>query len=93
MRTFHIRVNAKIKCERYDKNDDVFYIDKDWDGELECDGVETFERLMKLNNVTKLNFSQIPSFIIYHLEYSSDIDFDNINDDIIELKTRLIREL
>ncbi|SHM72048.1 hypothetical protein [Flavobacterium chilense] len=92
MRTFHIRVNAKIKRKRWNDTDEPFFIEIDWDAELEIDGIESLGKLLDLNYKKELKFINIPSFIISHIEYD-DLDYDSINDEIIKIETRVIREI
>jgi hypothetical protein len=92
MRIFHIRVNAKIKRRRWNDNDEPFFTEIDWDAELEIDGIESLEKLLDLNYAIDLKYINIPSFIISHIEFD-DLDYDSINDKIIKLETKLIREI
>lgn len=93
MRIFHIAVNAKIKRISWDKNDEAFSTEIAWSAEIECDGIETFQKLIELNDINELSFMQIPSLIIAHIEYDNDLDYDSLNDEIIKLHTRLVREI
>jgi hypothetical protein len=93
MRIFHIRVNAKIEQIRCDGNLKEISFETDWSAELECDGIEKLEKLLELNNQSKINFSDIPSFIISHIEWDKELDFDTIQDTILKLHTRTISEL
>lgn len=93
MRTFHIRVNAKIDCLRW-HYEDLITKKEEWSAELECDGIEVLEKILQLNEVEKPKFQEIPYFIIHHLEYNNrDFEFDNLTDYITQLHTRLIREI
>ncbi|MBS7231718.1 hypothetical protein KHA90_11840 [Flavobacterium psychroterrae] len=92
MRTFHIRVNAKIKRKRWNDNDEPFFTEINWDAELEIDGIKKLEKLLDLNYSKELKSVNIPSFIISYIEYD-DLDYDSINDEIIKLETKLIREI
>ncbi len=93
-RTFHIRVNAKIDCLRWDDKDEKYIKKEEWSAELECDGIEKLEKLLELNEVEKPNWQEIPSFITHHLEYNNnEFEFNNLTDYITAIHTRLIREL
>ena len=92
MRTFHIRVDAKIQRKRWN-NDDEILTEHDWSAELECDGVDKLGRILELNHKKNLHSYQLPDLIAAHIQFDHELDFDDINDIVLSIHTKTIREL
>ena len=65
----------------------------DWSAELECDGVDKLGRILDLNLKKNLNSYELPNLIAAHIQFDHELDFDDINDIVLSIHTKIIREL
>lgn len=95
MRVFEIVVNAKILQKRWNDLDQEVYTEIFWNGHFEIEHIENLEKLLSLNSPVdkEILMSNIPSSIFNHIDYDRELNFDEIHDTIINLHTRMVKEL
>ncbi len=90
---YQIRIDAIINQKRWDENDKEFFIIYNWSAELETENKTDVDKLQELSNKSNFASYELPDFVSFHLNTSSEILFDELEDNILKISSFVFNKI